>query len=105
MTSEARTITAATLEARIDAGTAPTILDVRSRAEFARGHIPGALHIPFWRISAHLHRIPCGHDDELVVYCGHGPRAAWAERTLRRHGFARVLDLAGHWAGWKDRRA
>ena len=93
-------IDAATLAARIASGTAPVILDVRSTWEFARGHVPGAIHVPFWRVHAHLHRIPARPDDEIVVYCGHGPRAAWAEAALRRRGFRRVLDLAGHWAGW-----
>jgi len=93
------------LATRIAAGTAPVILDVRSRREFDRGHIPGAIHIPFWRIGAHLDRIPAKGDDEVVVYCGHGPRAAWAEAALRRHGYRRVLDLIGHWAGWRKSRA
>jgi rhodanese-related sulfurtransferase len=90
----------ATLADRIAAGTAPVILDVRSALEFARGHVPGAIHVPFWRINAHIDRVPAQQDDEVVVYCGHGPRAAWAGAALRRRGFRRVLDLAGHWAGW-----
>ena len=98
--TDSATITGAALEARIAAGTAPVILDVRSHAEFSRGHVPGAIHIPFWRIGAHLDRIPAGRDTEIVVYCGHGPRAAWARRALKRRGFSRVLELIGHWAGW-----
>jgi rhodanese-related sulfurtransferase len=89
-----------TLADRIAAGTAPVILDVRSALEFARGHVPGAIHVPFWRINAHIDRVPAQPDDEVVVYCGHGPRAAWAEAALRRRGFRRVKDLTGHWARW-----
>jgi rhodanese-related sulfurtransferase len=94
-----RAIDTETLAARIAAGTAPAILDVRSRAEFDRGHIPGAIHIPFWRIGAHTDRLP-EKTSEVVIYCGHGPRAAWAMRTLRRRGFTGVIELAGHWSGW-----
>jgi rhodanese-related sulfurtransferase len=95
-----QTITADELAGRIAAGTAPVILDVRSAREFARGHIPGAIHIPFWRIGSRIDRIPAKTGDEVVVYCGHGPRAAWAEAALRRRGYRRVIDLTGHWAGW-----
>lgn len=94
------TIDAGVLADRIAAGTAPVILDVRSTWEFARDHVPGAIHVPFWRLRAHLHRVPARPDDEIVVYCGHGPRAAWAGAVLRRRGFRRVRYLAGHWAAW-----
>ena len=36
------------LLALIESGAAPTIVDVRSRGEFAEGHVPGAIHVPFW---------------------------------------------------------
>lgn len=93
-------ITPDVLEARIAAGSTPVILDVRSAAEYANGHVPGAIHIPFWNVGAHIDKIPCRHGDEVVVYCGHGPRAAWARRALKRRGFSRVVELVGHWAGW-----
>jgi rhodanese-related sulfurtransferase len=93
-------ISAADLIARIEAGTPPVILDVRSAWEFARGHVPGAIHMPFWMVAARAGEIPARPDDDVVVYCGHGPRAWWAEAALRRRGFRRVIDLDGHWAGW-----
>jgi rhodanese-related sulfurtransferase len=94
-------VTADDLEARIRAGTAPAILDVRSAREFAGGHVPGAVHIPFWRVSARVADVPAGRNEELVVYCGHGPRALIAERALRRHGFTRLASLEGHFSTWR----
>lgn len=94
-------MTPADLKSRIDAGRAPVILDVRSRWEYRRAHIPGAAFVPFWRADAA--RIPAKPDDEVVVYCGHGPRARWAAAALRRRGFTRVDLLEGHWARWIDR--
>ena len=85
---------------RIDAGTAPTILDVRSRSEFTHGHVPGAIHIPFWLVSRRLDQIRATREAELVVYCGHGPRAMMAGTLLRLHGFTRVVYLAGHFTEW-----
>ena len=90
------------LLAEIDAGTAPTILDVRSRTEFARGHVPGALHIPFWAVAARTTQISSARADPLVVYCGHGPRAWFARAVLRQHGFQRVVYLDGHMSGWRE---
>jgi rhodanese-related sulfurtransferase len=95
-------ISAAALLARIEADAAPVILDVRSRAEFANGHVPGARHIPFWRVSRRIGNLAIPSDAELVVYCGHGPRAAMAARALRRHGFTRIIYLEGHFSNWRN---
>ena len=45
------------LAARLEAGTAPVLLDVRSPEEFAAGHIPGAINIPYDEIPARLAEI------------------------------------------------
>lgn len=94
-------IRAEALLARMESGAAPVILDVRSRAEFARGHVPGARHIPFWRISRRIRELSLPPDAELVVYCGHGPRAVIAGQALRRHGFTRIRYLEGHFSKWR----
>ena len=94
-------ISAEALLTRIESGAAPVILDVRSRSEFARGHVPGARQISFWRISRHIGELAIPRDSELVVYCGHGPRAAIAGRALRRRGFTRIRYLEGHFSKWR----
>jgi rhodanese-related sulfurtransferase len=95
-------ISAQALLARIESGTPTVILDVRSRREFANGHVPGARHIPFWRISRRIGSLAIPSDAELVVYCGHGPRAAVAARALRRQGFTRIIYLEGHFSNWRN---
>jgi rhodanese-related sulfurtransferase len=95
-------ITPSELLERIDRGQAPTVLDVRSSWEFKRGHVPGAIHMPFWTIGAHLGEISASPDDEIVVYCGHGPRAWRAGGVLGRHGFTRVTYLQGHMHAWRQ---
>jgi rhodanese-related sulfurtransferase len=91
----------ATLAARIAAGYAPTIVDVRSRGEFVRGHIPGAIHVPFWQLPGRLVRPPFSRTERLVVYCGHGPRAWMAGAVLRLSGFRHVSFLDGHLSRWR----
>ncbi len=94
-------ITAPDLLARIDAQNAPTILDVRSAEEFQSGHVPGAIHIPFTVIGAHVSEIAAARGDQVVVYCGHGPRAWIAGSVLRRNGFGNVTYLKGHMRAWR----
>jgi rhodanese-related sulfurtransferase len=89
------------LLARIDRGEKLNILDVRFEGEFTSGHVPGAVNIPFMQISGRLDLVPGTGDDELIVYCGHGPRAYIAANALRRGGRSRIVYLAGHWAGWQ----
>lgn len=91
------------LAAQIEEGRAPAILDVRSAAEYRRGHVPGAIHVPFWQLSVRLAGLPLSPDAPVVVYCGHGPRAWMAGAVLRRRGYRRVVYLKGHMAGWTAR--
>ena len=94
-------MTASDLLARISAGTAPAILDVRSPAEFTDGHVPGARNIPFWKLLGRAPGTLPSVDDPLVVYCGHGPRAWLAGAALRQRGFRRVEYLEGHMSEWR----
>jgi rhodanese-related sulfurtransferase len=96
-------ISAEDLLGRINAGRSPVILDVRSRDEFAGGHVPRAVHFPFMQARDRTVAVPASPDDEIVVYCGHGPRAWIAAAALRRRGFSRVTYLKGHMYGWKQR--
>jgi rhodanese-related sulfurtransferase len=88
------------LTARIEAGDAPAILDVRSRWEYRQGHVPGAMFMPFWAVPFLAWRITSKREDPLVVYCGHGPRAWMAGAALRSRGFRDIQYLDGHWNAW-----
>jgi hydroxyacylglutathione hydrolase len=90
----------ADLVARIEAGTAPVVVDVRSTAEFAAGHVPGAVHLPVWRCLLGG-RPPAAAGGPVVVYCGLGPRAQMAAAFLRWRGVSGIVELDGHWAAWQ----
>jgi rhodanese-related sulfurtransferase len=93
-------------------GTAPVIVDVRSAAEYRAGHVPGAIHVPFWQVGRSLSRrsaqreggqtLAMARQASIVVYCGHGPRAYIAGAALRRRGFSDIAYLAGHMKKWKE---
>ena len=93
-------VAAPDLAARIESGSAPLVLDVRTREEFAAGHIPGAVNIPHDALADRLDELQTAPADEIIVYCQSGRRAGIAERTLREQGYSNVRDLSGHWAGW-----
>jgi rhodanese-related sulfurtransferase len=97
-------VTPSSLLAQIEAGTAPVILDVRSRQEFKDGHVPGARHLPFWSVPWRWREIPAVTHAPIVVYCGHGPRAHIAGALLRRFGFDRITFLDGHMTRWVRER-
>lgn len=82
----------------------PLLLDVRSREEFAEGHIPGAVNIPYDELPERLEELAAHRDDGIVVYCRTGRRAKIAEATLVEAGFADVRDLAGHMTEWREAR-
>lgn len=83
---------------RLDSLDGPFILDVRSRAEFETGHIPGARQLHLGRLAANLTELP--HDRPIVVHCQGGGRAAVAASVLLASGFDQVIDLEGSFAAW-----
>jgi rhodanese-related sulfurtransferase len=89
----------AELRRRLASGAPPVILDVRSASEFRAGHVPGAINLPYWKLLLGA-APPFATDAEVVVYCGHGPRAKMAGAALRSRGVRQVSMLDGHWAAW-----
>ena len=91
----------AELLAQIDAGTAPPIVDVRSRGEYEAAHVPGALHVPFYAMLSEADQIPPSAEAPVVVYCEHGPRAGIARAQLWLSGDRPLRFLEGHMTAWK----
>lgn len=96
------TMTAAELAARLDDPAAPLILDVRSPEEYADGHIPGAVNIPYDQLAGRTAELDAYRERGLVVYCRTGRRAGIAEKALADAGFAQVWDLEGHMVAWRE---
>ncbi len=69
------------------------LVDVRTPAEFAGGHIEGAVNIPLDSLAQRLDEIP--QDQPVVVYCRSGNRSATAARQLAQAGYTDIYDLGG----------
>lgn len=97
---------------------AVALVDTRSPQEYERGHIPGAILIPWeefgisgrhWRfadpgaIRRRLAQANVTPDQEVVVYCETATRSAFAYWALRLAGFERVRNYEGSWAEWSRR--
>ncbi len=74
------------------------ILDVRTKAEYEAGHIPGATLIPAGRLPQHLAELP--RDRPIAMHCQSGMRSPGAASLLRAHGFEDVFELAGGYPNW-----
>ncbi|WP_407836464.1 FAD-dependent oxidoreductase [Streptomyces sp. DSM 116496] len=72
-------------------------VDVRTKAEHERGHLPGSVHIPLDELRDRIGELPA--DRPLTVYCQGGQRAHTAVRLLRNLGLDAV-NLDGGWLTW-----
>ncbi len=94
------TITPAELAQRLKEPNPPIVLDVRTREEYAAGHIDTAVNLPHDELERRLSEIPGDKASEIVVYCRSGKRARIAEQILIEKGYKNVKDMAGHWQSW-----
>ena len=94
---------ATTLEATqmINRQDAP-VIDVREDAEFAKGHIVGARHIPLAQLEARAKELQKYKSKPVIICCETGNRSSSALAILRKLGFANVYNLAGGYAGWQQ---
>jgi rhodanese-related sulfurtransferase len=79
----------------------PTVVDVRTPAEFAAGHLPGAVNIDVEDpgFADAIGRLP--KDDTYFVYCRSGNRSGVATDQMAEQGFTHVYDLQGGIADWQ----
>ena len=91
-------ITPRRLSARLRAGCAITVLDVRETYEWAISRLPDARLIPLGSLPRAVHSLD--KSAETVVYCHHGMRSAAAVAWLQDQGFARVSNLIGGIDRW-----
>lgn len=71
------------------------ILDARSEAEFAEGHIPGAIVIPHDEISEKAEEEILDKDIPIFVYCRSGRRSKIAAEALVSLGYSEVYEFGG----------
>jgi rhodanese-related sulfurtransferase len=79
------------------------IVDARDPSSYARGHLPGAVNIPFGNWLEEGKPLP-PRDRDLIVYCNNQDcpiSRLWSEQAAQR-GYTRVRHMKAGLAGWKD---
>jgi rhodanese-related sulfurtransferase len=85
---------------RLDAGEKITLVDVREDSEWARGHLPGAIHLGKGVIERDIEQAVPDKSTTLVLYCGGGFRSALAADNLQKMGYMNSISMDGGWRAW-----
>ena len=79
------------------------LVDVREESEFAKDHLPVAIHIGKGVIERDIELKVPDVDAALVLYCGGGFRSALAADNLQKMGYTNVLSMDGGIRGWREK--
>jgi rhodanese-related sulfurtransferase len=75
-------------------------LDVRTKDEFKRGHIPGTEFLQRGLLEVAVARKIPDKETHIVVYCGSGLRSGLATYTLKQMGYKNVENMLSGWSAW-----
>jgi rhodanese-related sulfurtransferase len=89
-------------EAVLLANKGAVVVDVRSAADYAAGHIIDARNIPASELASHADQLKKYKEKPVLVYCENGFASAAAARALRGQGFTKVVTLRGGLTAWRQ---
>ena len=98
--SRIKQMDAADVKQQLDAGAKLILVDVREDSEWARGHLPGAVHLGKGVIERDIEQAFPDKRAPLVLYCGGGFRSALAADNLQKMGYTNVISMDGGWRAW-----
>ncbi|MFE2127365.1 rhodanese-like domain-containing protein [Streptomyces amritsarensis] len=104
MTTDASRIAGLTptaLQQLIDSGRGPRVLDVRTPGEFRTVHIPGSYNVPLDTLREHRAELLTHLDEDVVLVCRSGARAAQAEQAFAEAGLPNLRVLDGGMMAWE----
>ena len=88
---------------RMDRGDKFILVDVREESEYAKDHLPGAVHMGKGVIERDIEmRVP-DLNAEMILYCGGGFRSALAADNLQKMGYANVISMDGGIREWREK--
>lgn len=76
------------------------IIDVRTKGEYAGGHIKGSVNIPLNMLAGNLGKIK--KDKPVITCCASGMRSASAKNVLKSNGFKEVYN-GGGWSSLQSK--
>ena len=93
-----KTILPTEVQAKLEAGEAVNLIDVREVAEVEAGHIPGITHIPLGLLEFRMHELDKSQD--YIMVCRSGARSGRAYQFLESHGY-NVINMTGGMLDWE----
>ncbi len=91
------------IKKRMDHGDKFILIDVREESEYAKDHLPGAIHLGKGIIERDIEaRVP-ELNAEMILYCGGGFRSALAADNLQKMGYTNVISMDGGIRDWREK--
>ncbi len=78
------------------------VIDLRSEADFEKGHIINALNIPVAQLPDQLDKLKPYKDKGVIFYCASGSVAPKEARKLMNEGYPKVYCLKGGLLTWQN---
>lgn len=91
------------VKAKLDRAEKFLLVDVREESEYAKDHLPGAVHMGKGVIERDIEERAPDLNAPLVLYCGGGYRSALAADNLQKMGYTNVLSMDGGVRGWREK--
>ena len=102
--SRVKVTTVDEIKQRLNGGEKFMLVDVREESEYAKDHLPGAVHLGKGIIERDIEaRVP-NPQTELVLYCGGGFRSALAADNLQKMGYTNVISMDGGIREWREKK-
>jgi rhodanese-related sulfurtransferase len=91
------------IKGRLNKGDKFLLIDVREESEFAKDHLPGAIHLGKGIIERDIETSVPDTNREMILYCGGGFRSALAADNLQKMGYTNVLSMDGGIREWREK--
>jgi rhodanese-related sulfurtransferase len=88
---------------RLDRREKIVLVDVREESEFAKDHLPGAIHLGKGVIERDVEKRVPDLNTPMILYCGGGFRSALAADNLQKMGYTNVISMDGGVREWRQK--
>jgi rhodanese-related sulfurtransferase len=89
---------------KLDRGETFMLVDVREESEYAKDHLPTAVHLGKGIIERDIEAHAPNTDTPMILYCGGGFRSALAADNLQKMGYTNVISMDGGIREWREKR-
>ena len=101
--SRIRETTVDEVHEKLDQGDKFVLIDVREESEFAKDHLPGAVHLGKGIIERDIETRFPDVNTPMILYCGGGFRSAMSSDNLQKMGYTNVISMDGGVREWRQK--